>query len=177
MRFAMSDTSSPALRLSRTLLKVLIVLNIAGGVLILACLLTSFVFHGPAVAILRSARPGIDAGLFFPALRIWLLMTLPGIAALHLLLRRALDILATVRLGNPFVLENAARLRTIAWCLLVVQVANLGQGVMARVAAAAHAEIDSDVSLVGWLCVVLLFVLAQVFEEGARMRDDLEAMI
>jgi hypothetical protein len=29
----------------------------------------------------------------------------------------------------------------------------------------------------GWVAVVLLFVLARVFEEGALMREDLETMI
>ena len=29
----------------------------------------------------------------------------------------------------------------------------------------------------GWLAVALLFVLAQVFEEGTRIRTELEAMI
>ena len=41
----------------------------------------------------------------------------------------------------------------------------------------ADADIDWDFSLNGWLAVLLAFVLAKVFEHGARMRDDLGAMI
>src|SRR4051812_5950565 len=85
-----------------------------------------------------------------PGARVWLLLALPGIAALHLLLKRALDILATVQAGSPFVLENAGRLRTIAWCLLAMQVTDLALGAASQVVAAAHARIDWDFSLVGW---------------------------
>ena len=39
------------------------------------------------------------------------------------------------------------------------------------------AEIRFDVPAIGLLVILLLFVLAQVFAEGTRIRDDLKAMI
>ena len=36
---------------------------------------------------------------------------------------------------------------------------------------------DWSFSLTPWLAVVLLFVLARVFDEGTRMRDDLEGTV
>ena len=62
-----------------------------------------------------------------------------------------------------------ARLRAIAWALLGLQILNL--------IASSMGGIDVDVSIAGWIAVLLLFVLAQVFEEGARMRADLEGTI
>jgi hypothetical protein len=42
---------------------------------------------------------------------------------------------------------------------------------------AAPLDISSGFSLTGWLTVLLLFVLARVFEQGARMREDLEGTV
>jgi hypothetical protein len=84
----------------------------------------------------------------------------------------------TVRSGDPFVAENAARLQTIAWCVLALQLLHLTFGVMAATVNAAGSNVDWTFSgLTGWLAVVLLFVLARVFEEGTQMREDLERMI
>ena len=38
-------------------------------------------------------------------------------------------------------------------------------------------HLDWRFSVVPWLAVLLLFVLAQVFDDGARMRDDLKGTV
>ena len=43
--------------------------------------------------------------------------------------------------------------------------------------AANPVNLDAGFSINGWLAVLLTFILARVFEEGARIRDDLEKMI
>jgi hypothetical protein len=49
---------------------------------------------------------------------------------------------------------------------------------MAATLNAAGSNVDWKFSgFTGWLAVVLLFVLARVFEEGTQMREDLERMI
>jgi intracellular septation protein A len=76
-------------------------------------------------------------------------------------------------------MENAGRLRAIAWTLLALQ------GLHLCVVAIASAVSTKDVPLhitdnfnpTGWLAILLLFVLAQVFLEGTRMRDDLEGTV
>ena len=83
----------------------------------------------------------------------------------------------TVRSGDPFVPENGVRLKVIAWCLLATQLLHLAFGGMARVVNSAGADVDWTFSFNGWLAVVLLFVLARVFEEGTRMREELGTMI
>ena len=102
---------------------------------------------------------------------------LPIFAAVHVMISRLLDIVATVRAGDPFVAENAARLKTIAWLMLVMELFHLLCGVMAAAMNAAGSHIDWSFSATGWVAVALLFVLAQVFEQGTRIRADLEAMI
>jgi hypothetical protein len=38
-------------------------------------------------------------------------------------------------------------------------------------------HINSNVHITGWLAILMLFVLAQVFLEGTRMREDLEGTV
>lgn len=171
----MSRPSNPALGLSRALLSTLIVLNLALGAVVVLAFLASFVFEDTLAASYR--RRGMDAGVLVPTLRVMIVLGAPYVATLHRLLSRLREIVETVQVGAPFVPENAARLKTIAWCMLVLQLLHLGFGVTVAIAAAAKADIDWSFSISGWVAVVLLFVLARVFEEGTRMRDDLEAMI
>ena len=50
-------------------------------------------------------------------------------------------------------------------------------GVFAGAMDAAGSDIPWSFSLSGWLAVGLLFVLAQVFAEGTRLRTDLDGMV
>lgn len=171
----MSTSSNTALGLSRFLLKLGVVLNLATGALLIASFAGTFAFESQVTAYFN--RRAFDAAILMPTLRIWIVLALPYVAAVHIMLIRLLAMTETVRLGNPFVPENAVRLKTIAWCLLATQLLHLAFGVMVRIAASANAHMEWKFSANGWIAVLLLFVLARVFEEGTRMRDDLEKMI
>jgi hypothetical protein len=95
------------------------------------------------------------------------------------ILRRLLEMVESVRAGDPFVGQNASRLQTIAWALLGLQVLGLVIGGIAKaVSTPAHPfHVDAGLSITGWLAVLLLFVLARVFAEGTRMRDELEGTV
>lgn len=171
----MTDASTTALGLSRLLLRILIVLNILGGVLLGCAFVASFLFS--QVLVDYCAQNGFDAGVLIPTLRIVLITAPTVVVALHIVFKRLLAIIGTVQQGDPFVSENAARLRTIAWCLMVTQIYDLLFIGLVRIAAVADADLGWDFSLNGWLAVLLAFVLAKVFEHGTRLRDDLGAMI
>ena len=83
-----------------------------------------------------------------------------------------------MRLGDPFVAGNAARLKTMAWALLGLELLHL---VVVAVAVGplsnTQLHLDWSFSVTRWLAVLLLFVLAQVFDDGARMRDDLKGTV
>lgn len=168
---------SAVLSASRVLLKCLRVFNLFMGVALVAAFFASFVFEPQFFAFFSKRPPRIDAAWLMPVLRFWLLLTLPMVAAIHILLSRLLAVVETVRSGDPFVPENAARLKTIAWCVLVTQLLELAYGVMAALLNAAGSNVEWKFSLTGWVAVLLLFVLARVFEEGTHLRDDLETMI
>ena len=171
----MTERSSPALGLSRLLLRLVVIFNRAIAAILAACFAGTFVFHDQVIHYFQ--RRAFDSAILMPALRIWMILAVPYIGAVHVMLTRLLEMVETVRLGNPFVPENAVRLKTIAWCLLATQLLHLVFGLMVRIAASANAHMEWKFSANGWIAVLLLFVLARVFEEGTRIRDDLEKMI
>ena len=173
----MPGPETPALALSHLLLRLMIGLNLLVGVAIFLALPATFVFEPVYFQFFTKTVPRIDASWLMPTLRLWLVLAIPLIAIVHVSLTRLLAIVATVGSGDPFVPENAARLKTIAWCTLGAQVFELLNGVMAAVMNAAGSRIDWHWTPTGWLAVLLLFVLARVFEEGARLRDDAGSVI
>jgi hypothetical protein len=173
----LSYSHSTLLGLSRLLLWILRAINLITAVLLAGSLVATFVFE-PNVREFFLKRPTAEyAEYLMPILRIWMLLAAPMIAVVHILLSRMLDMLETVRIGDPFVPENAVRMNMIAWCMLAIELLRLAFGAMAAMMNAAGSDIDWEFSLNGWLAVLLLFVLARIFEEGTRIRDDLEAMV
>ena len=173
----MSDVSNTTLGMSRGLLKICRALNIVAAALFFVLLVVSFFNEDAFVHYYRTQMPEADVGRLLPALRGMVLVGAPMFALIHVLLSRILDMTETVRSGDPFVPENAARLRVVAWCLLMIEVLHVGLGLLVHQVQASHVPMEWDFSPAGWLAVLLIFVLARVFEEGARLRGDLQAMI
>lgn len=171
-------TVSPALGPTRQVLRVLKVLNWIYGGAILALLITSFAepeWFFRAIGV----KAGGDAGTVAGAMRA---MAALGIATIPInvaILDRLLAMVDTVRAGDPFVIGNAARLRQVAWCVLGLEVIHLAIGAIIRMlrATAQHIDMDWSFSLTPLIAVLLIFVLANVFEQGARMRADLEGTV
>jgi Protein of unknown function (DUF2975) len=174
----MVRSHSGALRAARILLRILRAFNLATGAMLIVAIPASFLFELQFFEFFSKRPPRIDPAWLVPVLRLWFVLALPMVAALHVALSRLLAMVETVRAGDPFVADNAVRLKTIAWCALATQLLHLAFGVMAATVNAAGSNVDWKFSgVTGWLAVVLLFVLARVFEEGTQMRDDLERMI
>jgi hypothetical protein len=81
--------------------------------------------------------------------------------------------------GDAFVSENAGRLQTIAWALLAMQMLHFAVGgISAYIQAAGEKfDIDWNFSFTPWLAILLLFVLARVFDQGVAMREELEGTV
>jgi hypothetical protein len=174
----MSRNQSAALPIAYVTLRILIIINWIFGACILALLAYS-VINEPWM--MRALGASGFAG---PR---WVMMAMRGIAALGLVailfnqevLRRLLAIIITVRRGDPFLAENAYRLNAIAWFLLALQLLSIVIAAIGK-AIANHGNpfhVDAGFSVAGWLAVILTFVLARVFAEGALMREDLEGTI
>jgi len=175
----MSNTtsSSTALPIAYATLRILIVVNWMTCALILALL-----FLIPNREWILSAldlSPSSDADRVVRGLRGVACVGLVMIPLYYIVLKRLLAIVETVRAGDPFVAANARRLQTIAWAMLGLQVLGFMMGAIADgISTREHpVDIDAGFSVGGWLAVLLTFLLARVFAEGARMREELEGTV
>jgi peptidoglycan biosynthesis protein MviN/MurJ (putative lipid II flippase) len=174
----MPAASQDSLRLSRGVLAVLLRLNMIYGVIIAVLLVMSFVAADPLFHALGvRGDPGREQLVF--GMRSIAVLGLLAVPLAHLVLSRLRSIVLTVDEGSPFVVENAERLRTIAWAVLGMELLHVVIGAVARWASTATQPLDIDwsFSATRWLAALLLFVLARVFEQGALMRADLEGTV
>ena len=172
-----STTPSAALPIAYGVLRILIVVNWLGGAAILALLVVM-----PNRQWIMSAfelSPSPEAERLVMGLRAIAVLGLAAIPLNHAVLKRLLAIIKTVRGGEPFVAANASRLQAIAWVLLALNVLSIVIGAIAQtVSTPAHPlHIDAGFSINGWLAVLLTFVLARVFAEGALMRGDVKRAV
>lgn len=167
-----------SLTLTRQILKTLRVLTWAYGGAILALLITSIVereWFFRAIGV----KAGADADAIALGMQ---MMAVLGIATIPInlaIIDRLIAMVDTVRSGDPFVIANAQRLKQIAWLVVGLQVIHLAIGVIIRfiTTVGQHLDMDWSFSLTPWIAVLLIFVLANVFEHGARMRADLEGTV
>ena len=170
-------SSSAALPIAYVLLRILIVVNWLGGAAILALLVVMPNEQWIMTAFKLSPSP--EAERLVMGLRAIAVLGLVAIPLNHAVLKRLLAIVETVRGGDPFVAANASRLQAIAWALLALQILSLVIGAVAKAVStpAYPLHINAGFSINGWLAVLLTFLLARVFAEGALMRDDLEGTV
>jgi hypothetical protein len=171
---AMTRTSTHALAVARPVIQGLILLNALYALVIAGLLGWSFFIEGwpqrPLGFDMVNAHPLLGQGL-----RAIVAIGLVGAAIVHTILRRLLAIVDTVRVGDPFILDNARRLDAIAWRVLALEGLRL---IVAAIAAVVWEPGRFDAfSFAPWLAVLLLFVLAGVFAHGARIREDLEGTV
>ena len=174
----MTHSYPDPLALSRKILRLLIKLNLLMGALILALLIASLV-NEPWVMRALGAPPSPGNSRLVMGMRLVMVLGICATPIVHLVLARLLTIVETVSVGNPFIVANAVRLKTIAWAILALELMHFAVGRVAEALSPAVVQmhIDWGFSLTRWLAVLMLFVLARVFEQGARMREDLEGTI
>src|SRR5882762_2175827 len=170
-------SSTAALPISYVMLRILIVVNWLGGAAILALLVVM-----PNEQWIMSAfklSPSPETARLVMGLRAIAVLGLATIPLNYAVLKRLLAIVETVRAGDPFVAANASRLQAIAWVLLALNLLSIVIGAIARtVSTPAHPlHMNAGFSINGWLAVLLTFLLARVFAEGALMREDLEGTV
>jgi len=165
-----------SLTVARSVLRILIIGNWGLGAAILALLMVSNQQLIMA-AFKLSASPETDRLIL--GLRAVAVLGLAGIPLHYVVLKRLLAIVQTVREGDAFAAANAVRLQAVAWALLGIQILSIVIGGIAKaVSSPAHPlHLDAGFSIGGWLAVLLTFLLARVFSEGAHMREDLEGTV
>ena len=178
----MTQSNPQELTLSRRILRVLLVLNPLFGLGILGMLITSFAAEGFMIRALfheHGASQMAESMSMIAGMR-WIMgLGILGVLLMQVALRRLLAIVETVSAGDPFVILNAERLKTIAWVSMALEALHVVIGTIAHgVSTETHPiDIDMKFNFTRWMVVLFLFVLARVFEQGARMREDLEGTV
>jgi Protein of unknown function (DUF2975) len=168
---------SVALPIAHLVVRILIILN-----WLMAAAIVGLLVAMPNQQWIMAAfklSPSPDADRLLMGLRVVAVLGLVTIPLNYGILKRLLAMVETVRAGDPFIATNAQRLRTIAWSLFALQLLSIVIGTIGNaVSTPAHpVHLDAGFSTQGWLAVVLTFVLARVFAEGASMRDDLQGTV
>ncbi|HET7714700.1 MAG TPA: DUF2975 domain-containing protein [Bauldia sp.] len=173
----MAQVFNAALPILYVVLRILIVLNWLMGAAILCLLLV--IPHEQWILASFKMTPGPEANRVIMGLRAVAVLGLAAIPLNYLVLKRLLAMVGTVRAGDPFVAANAYRLQAIAWFLLALQILSMVIGAIGKsISSPEHpVHLDAGFSVNGWLAVLLTFVLARVFAEGALMREDLEGTV
>ena len=113
----------------------------------------------------------------WPAIELLILTATLYVAALVVILNRLRRVFETLTQGDPFRPENVARLRVIGLSLIGLEVI----GGLVRMAGLwvvpERAHFSLSVNFSGWFAILSVFVLAEVFREGARLRSDAELTI
>ncbi|MBU4433414.1 MAG: MFS transporter, partial [Alphaproteobacteria bacterium] len=114
-----------------------------------------------------------DGPLFAGALAAWALL----LGGWMVIVERLRKIFATLTAGDPFHPDNVLRLRVVGLILAGLEVGRYVFSGMARLLAPKAKVIDDSFTLTAWFSVLVVFVLAEVFREGARLRREAELTI
>ena len=141
-------------------------------------LLASWIFQAAFAGLVDHWLPGADIQSAMTGMRLLMLLGCAMALATDRLLVTLADIIATARAGDPFIAANADRLQRIGWCLLALQLCEIPGILIGRYfPSMGSAAPNGDISIGGWIAVLMVFVLARVFAAGSAMRDDLEGTI
>jgi hypothetical protein len=111
----------------------------------------------------------------------WFPLLITEIIAFMIVIDRLRRIFSTLIAGDPFVPENAGHLRVIAIAIAGYQILrHVTQGAVAMlltmmdqpVLGGLELSATANIDLGAWFAVAALLVLAEVFREGAKMRQE-----
>ncbi len=108
------------------------------------------------------------------------MMTMCLVVLFRMFIMNLRAIVDTVDEGSPFVMENAYRLRRMGWISifaypLLAVLASIGWGFSTLYKDEFDFELSADFT--GIITILLLFILARVFEQGVTMREELEGTV
>ena len=104
------------------------------------------------------------------------------VAGLVFIVGRLRRVFVTLTQGDPFQPMNVRRLRLIGFTLAGIELFSyLVRAMLGWWKAQAHLDVNLDIvqgfDLTVWFAVLVVFVLAEVFREGARLRREAELTI
>lgn len=86
-------------------------------------------------------------------------------------------IFSTLTAGDPFHPDNVVRLRVVGLMLALLELGRYAVWGVSAWLMPGNKEVEPTLSLTAWFSVLVVFVLAEVFREGARLRREAELTI
>ena len=146
----------------------------AGGTL--ACLAAVALLIDPAS--LGGLNPiRLDAGESLPSVTAGIVGATLYMVGVLLIVDRLRRVFATLTAGDPFHPDNVRRLRVVGLILAVLELGRYPFSAIEFWITPTHSTAAMGVSLTAWFAVLVVFVLAEVFREGARLRREAELTI
>ena len=177
-------TRDPLLAIAKGVLWFLMGAMALGGLASLVAMPLLIIFQDETAIQIAKDAPEIPMPDFIGALLLILACVVVLLGMLFRLFQLLKRIVDTVGEGDPFVPENARRLTQMAWLSLGVQLAALPIGAIGlwieevtEGKGGADITVDSGLSGNGLLLMLILFILARVFRQGAAMRAELEGTV
>ena len=157
---------------------VFVALWIALGVIGLITLAAIFLgFNPDLISDVVLSKPGGALLTSFPAIVIGLLGAGLYSGGILIIVSRLRKIFATLMAGDPFHPDNVARLRVIGAALGGLELVKYAIWASGTWLIKGHNRVEPNLSLTAWFSVLVVFVLAEVFREGARLRREAELTI
>lgn len=99
-----------------------------------------------------------------------------SLAGVLVIVRTLRQIFTTLTAGDPFHPQNVRRLRLIGAVLAILELGRYAVWAISTQLSIVS-RIEPNLSLTAWFSVLVVFVLAEVFREGARLRREAELTI
>ena len=120
--------------------------------------------------------------LMVPLMAPGLLAAAVAVAGALIIVQRLRRLFENFTSGEPFSRDNARHLRAIWITMLVMELSRyaiwaIATGLILVGEPRDSASIDSPVNLMTWGSILILIVLAEVFREGARLKEEQELTI
>jgi hypothetical protein len=173
------NTQNRILRVTRWLVYLIMGLIASVGIVLAAVSVILPFYWDEAVKELLVSHPGMNVAELMPLLLAIFALGIVVLGLIWTVMRKLLAIIGSVEIGNPFILANAVRLKAIGWMMVVLHLIGIPLAILAGKAADMFGESDTglDISLNSILSILLVFILAGIFERGAEMREELEGTV
>ncbi|MCW1431528.1 DUF2975 domain-containing protein [Novosphingobium sp. JCM 18896] len=176
----MTSAGGPRLDPLLALVKLILAISMAAFLALAAVIALA----APALFLWRDKVTAQMAAQGAPPEAIWAIVAvLLLVSAMFVLgfyfVRHLYRIVASVGEGDPFVPINARRLSAMAWIAVAVHVMAIPVSMIGEWAETLSPRIhwEGDIPLAGLFLALVLFILARVFREGTRLREELEGTV
>jgi len=112
-----------------------------------------------------------------PAIASAFLATGAYLAGVQIIVATLRRIFMTLTIGDPFHPDNIARLRLIGLMLAALELGRYAIWAISAWLLPGVNKVQPNMSITAWFSVLVVFVLAEVFREGARLRREAELTI